>query len=530
MSDDLKYIDELVSSKLAGHAVESSGNTWAAVSRIAFWRNFLIFSFGRFNIYYAAMLLLIGISGLFYLLMPKLNAEQTNLQSNNYYKTNKLSESAEIVTANNNEINNMAFRLKPNGNIIYSVLKENTDNFNTNQHNQSNKQLSVLSDNLIKTEDKVIELNKKGFTKSKHKPNKVNTKKTKLKTASNNLTKRKAAKKENAVSSTKREMLAEVFSTKFNNKQSRDNFYNIEQLLKISLIDFTGFKIIEQSNLAELELQVKDSFDYFLPLEERSHWMLEYYLSPIYSCNITSSANTEMKSFIAEKQNIENPVISFTSGLNIIYKSNSNFIFQTGIAYSQLGEHISRKDIQEIDNYSYPLYPDGGFYDIDTIQFYNIDSLLQGIEYIETIYDSTWMVDNTIIDESDTTIYKGVNNRNKYAYIDIPVIVGYSVPYRQLDLQFKAGIITSFMLNAKGNKLNPVNDKEFISLSSDSPEYRKLNYSFVSGFDINYHMTERFDLVAGFLYRKNLYNIYQTYHYSQKYYATELHLGLKFHL
>ncbi len=532
MSNDLKYIDDLVSSKLAGHAVESSGNTWAAVSRIAFWRNFLSFSFARFNIYYATLILFVGISGVLFMLFPEMYNSKDALNANNFNNSKILNESSEILIANRNETNNIAFKLIPNGNVFYSTLIDIQKKIKADSNNDNDK---ILARNITKTVK----------NRSRHEKKVIKNRSAKI--INNNSVKAKAVVSNSKLSGSsviqsKKDIATyedmgrsedmskpEIFSKSFSTLKERNDFFNIEKLTNIDLITFNGFVLGENSSLLDLKLQ-SDSFDYFLPLEERSHWMMEYYISPIYSGNITGSSNAELKSFISEKNKVERPTLSFTSGLNIIYKSNRNFIFQTGIAYSQLGEFISRKDIQDINNYSYPLYPDGGFYNIDTIQFYNIDSLLQGIEYIETLYDSTWIVDNTIINESDTTVYKGVNNRNKYSYIDVPVIVGYSVPYRQFDLQFKAGVITSFMLNARGNKLNPENDKEFISLGSDSPEYRKVNYSFVSGFDLSYHMNERFDLVAGILYRKNLYNIYKTYPYSQKYYASELHLGLKFHL
>ena len=120
-----------------------------------------------------------------------------------------------------------------------------------------------------------------------------------------------------------------------------------------------------------------------------------------------------MKPFIDEKIKIESPVISFTTGLNLIYQGKHNLLFQTGIAYTESGEKIKRGYIEQIETSTIPVYPDGGFFDIDTIPFINIDSLNQGVHYVDTLFESSWIVDNSTTVVSDTTKYEGTNNRNK---------------------------------------------------------------------------------------------------------------------
>ncbi len=555
---DLNYIDKLVNSKLAGHAIETTGNSWLAISRIAFWRNFLIFSFTRFNVYYAALILLLSVSSILYLIPTNNNNTQQSNFINSYYQPRKFANTQNDQLATDN------YSLKSNepqnsqsisNNDLQSRVEKQKTSHSSKNNNLSNPNnfKSNSSDSYRIANDKIANNNTvKSITKSTtYKKN--STKDTKEDNATNKIINTNSSNIKNQLSEkaninndisdkqiAKNDIISNENLTSINKdiaintfSKATENIFNErinygKKLSPLSLIKTDNLSFDERHN-NNLQVFSIDSVDYYLPIDERNNWMLEFYLSPLYTNNIANSGNSELTSYLGKKQEIEKPVLSFTTGMNIIYQGRNNLIFQTGVSYSQLGEFISREDINEITHNSYPLHPQGGFFNIDTIQFYNIDSLLQGIEYIETVYDSAWVDDNTIINTSDTTLYKGANNRNKYSYFEIPVMVGYSLPYGQFNLQLKAGIITSIFINANGNKLNIANEKEFVNLGFDSPQYRQVNYSFVSGFDLNYQLSSRFDLSTGIYYRRNLFNIYDKYPYSQKYYAGEFHLGIKYH-
>ena len=286
----------------------------------------------------------------------------------------------------------------------------------------------------------------------------------------------------------------------------------------------------ELLNISPLYRKYNDSIDFYTPPSERTSWLLEAYFSPLYTSGLSESINTEMGSYIEDKTKIESPVISFTTGLNVQYQGKNNLLFQTGIAYTELGERIKREDIEQINTYLTPLHPDGGYTDIDTILFINIDSLNQGIHYVDTLFDSNWIVDNTQIETSDTTKFNGANNRNKYSYLEIPIMVGYSFPGPKFDFQIKAGVITGIWLNTNGFKPDPYNSLDLIDINSDSPKFKTVNYSLVAGFNLNYHILERVNITTGIMYRKNLFDIYDSYLYSQKHFATEFHIGIQYQL
>jgi len=546
MNDELKYIDKLVSSKLAGHAIETTGNSWLAISRIAFWRNFLIFNFARFNVYYAALILLLGVSGVFYFITPSNSLQQSNLINNTYYQPRTTDNTQQYqLVSNNNSLNltkrqNINTLTNTNNSTVNnnSIADDNTDftsriktsKSSTNRvKRKSNVVQSKSSSSIKEYVSNDIETNKSASIKNANINNQFSSKSDVSESTLNKIKRKNTIALNDDNSSENSNLIANSFSKTANNSFSETSYYG-KRLSRLNMIGVDN--ISSDNNLFSNVLQAFpiDSVDYYLPVNERSNWMLEVYLSPLYANNMASSGNSELSSYLNKKRDIEKPVLSFTTGMNIIYQGRNNLIFQTGVAYSQLGEFISRKDITEIINGSYPLYPDGGFFNVDTIQFYNIDSLLQGIEYIETVYDSAWVDDNTIVNTSDTTIYKGANNRNKYSYFEIPVMIGYSLPYGQFNLQLKAGIITSIFINANGNKLNMANEKEIVSLGFDSPKYRQVNYSFVSGFDLSYQLSSKLDFTTGFYYRRNLFNIFEQYPYSQKHYAGEFHLGIKYHL
>ena len=528
---DLNYIDKLVSSKLAGHAIETTGNSWLAISRIAFWRNFLIFSFTRFNVYYAALILLLSVSSILYLVPENNNTQQTNIINTNYQPRKFANTQNNQLAINNSSIEISKQQIISTSQQITNTVKNNnlSNNNIENSTNIKSKKPLIISKNKnidIKNED----ISNKSIINNPKSRNHISTKSNINQNASNKQFTKDILILDEKISSNSNNNITPNYLTNTTDNLFDDNIYYGKKLSQLKMISTDNIGYNGNFSANTIQALPIDSVDYYLPVDERNNWMLEVYLSPLYTNNTSNTSNSELTSYLGKKQEIEKAVLSFTTGMNIIYQGRNNLIFQTGVSYSQLGEFISREDINEIIHSSHPLYPQGGFYNIDTIQFYNIDSLLQGIEYIETVYDSAWVNDNSIVNTSDTTLYKGANNRNKYSYFEIPVMVGYSLPYGQFNLQLKAGIITSIFINANGNKLNLTNEKEIVNLGFDSPQYRQVNYSFVSGFDLNYQLSSRFDLSTGIYYRRNLYTIFENYSYSQKHYAGEFHLGIKYHL
>jgi len=535
MDKDLNQIDKLVNGKLQTHAVDSTLDSWAVISRKMTWRNFLYFRLSSVNIYYVSLFLIASIWGsLLYT-----NAYNTSMSAENYAivetigdihsqeiipshtnyteseksnpeKSNKKNKQSEIgnqkVVSNSNiESNQQAHKLnnislkdvattgKPEPNVMALAIN---DNISKQTNNSKNRISESKISNKLNIDQKITSLASKG-----------------QKTQSN-------ISEKNLINTQSEITNIVVNSYDFGNESS---------MMFINPLFMENMNQFSENNINP-EFRRKDTLEFYTPPSERTEWLIEGYFSPLYTSNITESIDPEMVSFLDRKSNIESPVLSFTTGVNILYQGKHNIILQTGVAYTQLGERIKRGDMEQIISSSVPLYPEGGYYDYDTIPFFNIDSLMQGIEYVDTLFESTWINDNSTVLRDDTTKYKGTNTRNKYSYIEIPLIAGYNFPGPGFDLQLKAGLITGFWLNSRGMKANPENSLELIDMNSDSPDYRKINYSLTAGFNVSYPITEKLNLTTGLMYRKSLFDLHDSYLYNQRQKGTELHIGMLYRL
>ncbi len=92
-------------------------------------------------------------------------------------------------------------------------------------------------------------------------------------------------------------------------------------------------------------------------------------------------------------------------------------------------------------------------WNVDTIMFLNLDSLLAGDTVWEPYYDTIkyTLKDSTFINTYDTiTNNTKYNLTNTYTFFEIPIIFGYKINFNRFSFSFKAGIITSFFISSKG--------------------------------------------------------------------------------
>ncbi len=525
MANDLKYIDELVRKKMASHAVESSVNNYASIQRAAFWRNFLKFRISSFNAYYTGAIVLIGLFSLGYFYIDDTPDKLAEAKENNALINISKSELEEVKTENNSS--NLHQPIAENAEQIANKLSEPLIQSNEETDLQLNS--NEISGNITNNEF----LKSDPVTTSDISFESVNEKENQLIDEISNLNNEETQSAPEIPSQAQLiNSEIEISAVPVNTPSSGIGmaFNDNKEIMNFTYIDPLFFAANPFEDKApSLDLN-RDSVDYYLPPAIRTRWMIGIDYAQIYSYPDNYLIDADYSEMLTEKNKINKPGITFSTGLSVFYQGRKKIGFQTGLSYTQLGDILSRNEIIDIRDASYPLHPDGGYFNVDSAYIANIDSLLQGIDYGVYVYDSTWIIDNTIVEDYDTSRYAGVQALNRYTYIEVPLMLTYKIRSTRLDYHLKFGVAAGFFIKADGKKLSSDDPREIVDFNSNSPKYRTINYSIIGGADILYRFHKRFSFSTGVLYRRNLLNVYKNHPYGIKYSATQFKIGLYYHL
>ncbi len=226
-------------------------------------------------------------------------------------------------------------------------------------------------------------------------------------------------------------------------------------------------------------------------------------------------------------QNTETSLPGFTSGVNMGIGIN-DWTVKTGIAYTQLRNKIrfnnKTTDIDTSINYDYTY---DSYWDVFLLESY---AKITGNDttWVE-IYDSTWIttVDTTEIAHYDTSV-SGLqhNGINRYSYIEIPLIIGYTFKINDnISCSFNTGIIAGIYIHAKGKTLNPDDGKTLIALNR--VPFAKTRFMYTGGINVHYTLTRQWKVLAGARYRQSLNSIYaKDYALSNKMNHVGMHTGV----
>ncbi|MCF8371228.1 MAG: PorT family protein [Bacteroidales bacterium] len=583
MADELNYIDKIVRDKVANHAVESSLNNWAHIQRAAFWKNFFTFRIFSVNAYYAVAIVMIGIGSLSYFIEPASNVAQFNQNDQLVAETNPSVELNPNNEAANRNTPIAQIELTSKSPIIDSKAKDYQIDYKAELAKPNPSDIAKLSKIEIPSSTEPIALDRKTEIQNKNAsltdvvhPDEISeTPSPKLEKEghadaasliASNVTEEKTGvlvdvesptivdEKLDSENQEEASLLPVDFISEENTIEEEetiepsleenlapespanleDAFVLAEQASLIGDLNYMPLRSLVYSNSMAFDpayrLLYSDTFDYYVPPAERYLWRLGVFYAPIYSTPQNYASNPEVVDVIRQKEKIEKPAMTFSTGVSLQYQGRKRIGFQTGVGVTQLGDLFSRGEYSDITPYSYPKYPEGGYNEIDTILFFNLDSLLQGVEYIDTIFDPQWVEDNTMIEGADTTKYKGAKVQNRFTYIEVPFLFSYNIPGPRLSYTLKLGMAAGFLIQADGKKLNTENEFEIVDFEYDSPKYRKVNYSVLAGVDFNYRFHQRFSFTTGFMYRRNLFDVYENYPYGLKYTSTQVTFGIQYYL
>jgi len=212
--------------------------------------------------------------------------------------------------------------------------------------------------------------------------------------------------------------------------------------------------------------------------------------------------------------------------------SRNNYLIESGFYFTRFFENFKFSESYEtvtINNF-YNYY-DIINWNVDTIYFLNIDSLLLGDTVWIQYFDSTFTItqDSNFVTNYNVAKYNSnYNNKNLYTYFEIPIIFGYKFNYQNFNFSLKAGIITSFFISTQGFHIS-YKDKYIVSKNTNG-DFAKVFYSSYLSSKIVYNLTPYFGFYVEPFYRFPLSVNRKNNLITNKLYAYGIKFGLQFSL
>lgn len=167
---------------------------------------------------------------------------------------------------------------------------------------------------------------------------------------------------------------------------------------------------------------------------------------------------------------------------------------------------------------------------IDTIEFFNIDSLLIGDTVIECYFDTTRItkLDSTLFSKVDSVEYKKYDkSENHYRFIEIPLIFSFNFYKPKVTISPQIGIITSFFVNSNGKIVSLADINQSVDIDKETKS-SKINFSLYGGVRINYFLSTRFDFFTSGYIKRGLNSLYADYPIVSRFNTFGLSFGLRY--
>ena len=174
-------------------------------------------------------------------------------------------------------------------------------------------------------------------------------------------------------------------------------------------------------------------------------------------------------------ENVESQIASFSGGLDVNYKLNKRFEVQSGIYYSQ-NEQINT-DVYAFSNNNDPweFRTSNGNIKITS------ETIRKELTYKPTVKDSTTVFDVNIANFTNSEI------KQKFEYIEVPLIVKYIIFDKKFGFQIFGGISPGFLV---GNSAYFKNENTDINLG-ETDNINSVIYNSVIGLGLNYSLSKK---------------------------------------
>lgn len=248
------------------------------------------------------------------------------------------------------------------------------------------------------------------------------------------------------------------------------------------------------------------------PVEKTDLWSIGMAATPLMSYRDVVDVsqedvlNADINTNYTEEYNNEQPLTSYSVGVNVGYKIAKRWKIQSGLYMSELGQ-IS-ENVALYDQSAY--VDDKSSYYINTSTG-NIEIQGSPNELISRFSETS--NDNNILaapqpkgpDMYGSTPDLQANFIQSFEYIEVPVIINYTVIDRKLSMNVSGGLSANFLYD---NSTYIVNEGSRYDLDAESGDLKNMNYSGVVGLGLEYPIITklRINLQPTFRYSLNSIN------------------------
>lgn len=243
--------------------------------------------------------------------------------------------------------------------------------------------------------------------------------------------------------------------------------------------------------------------------------------------NIKSYINYENSNFQLLN---ERKITSYDIFINLKY-SISDFYVKSGLQYSEFGHNTNLTTTTELHDTSggYASWILNRFWTYDTIGFYD-DPSNPGLTY--AILLPTYHIDTTGSQwNSRDELYYQYNQalvKNRYRYIEIPLMIGYQKFIKRIGIFAGGGISYGKMINTTGRYIN---DNQINNTTFTDNAYKGNNFNLMLNLGVSYALNNNWNIILQSSYKTNLTSIYKPeFDHNYKFQSIGFQLGVCFYI
>ena len=239
---------------------------------------------------------------------------------------------------------------------------------------------------------------------------------------------------------------------------------------------------------------------------------------------LLTSNQQSLENHIDRRKAEEQSILSLSAGMKLNYQA-GNWIISSGISYNEMGEKTNyTPNVREQENIS-----DNSFWSIATFTYWSTDStgspivvVLRDSNYNEVLtVDTTTVTDNSIIEQ---------NSKTKLIFLEIPVLIGYEFPLKNLSIIARTGVSLGYLISSKGYYLNR-NNEQLLNINTSEGLLSSFAFNYILRIGVHYQWNKSITAFAEPSFKTNLHSVLKKqYDVSQKYYMYGINLGIKYQL
>jgi len=225
--------------------------------------------------------------------------------------------------------------------------------------------------------------------------------------------------------------------------------------------------------------------------------IMDFYFSPDFAMREFNPRDIEFNNYSTERENTENPYLSYSAGMRISYVNKSGLALRSGINFTQINE-----------------------------AFKYLNTNVTGIDTIIKIENGTNVRDTTFVEIGETVEIK---THNRYRSLDVPLLLGLEMPFnKKVKLSLNAGVFVNLLFHQRGRYIDQQGHPNWFV---DQSLYKtSLGLSYYGSLGVNYYINPRMD----FMMEPNLRYYSQSftvneYPLTQEYLKFGLLTGLRYH-